>query len=568
MENIPIIKIHDLKFSYPKCEEQALKGINLSIGKGEFVAIIGPSLAGKSTFCMALNGLIPHNTKGKIEGKVLIQGMDTTTHKPFMLCNSIAIMFQDFEAQLFCTNAALDVAFGPENLGLDTEEIHQRVKECMQAVGLEGFESREPFSLSGGEKQRLAIASALALHSDVLVLDEPTTDLDPMGKKTVIQIVDNLRREGDFTIICVEHEIEELVKANRIIVLVDGMVQMDGKPEEVLIKTDFLREKGVMPLGVCELLKALQIHSSVLDVDGCVRELQTFGYHLSDEKVAAIRFSEERRKSEYGNPIIDAQNVYFQYPDTDRYAVDNVSLTVREGEFLAIMGHNGSGKTTFAKQLNGLLKKTSGSIQVYGDPVETGIYNLSKYIGYVFQNPDHQIFAESILEEVSFGPHNYNMPENEINNTVMEALQAVGLGGREKEDPFSLTKGERQRVAIASVLAMKPKILILDEPTTGLDYKEQCGVMKLLKHLNESGCTIIIITHTMWVVSHYAHRAIIMNKGKVVLEGGVRDVFANEELLNSLHLKPPQITQIGNRMGFPFISVEDACACIVREDKI
>ena len=228
------------------------------------------------------------------------------------------------------------------------------------------------------------------------------------------------------------------------------------------------------------------------------------------------------------------------------------------------MGQNGSGKTTLAKQLNGLLKKTSGKITVYGHEVETGIFNLSRYIGYVFQNPDHQIFAETIWDEVSFGPRNYKMPEDELKQSVQEALRAVDLEGREKEDPFSLTKGERQRVAIASVLAMKPKILILDEPTTGLDYKEQCGVMELLKSLNESGRTVIIITHTMWVASQYAHRAVIMNDSHVLMDGPVREVFANEEQLISLHLKPPQITQIGNRLGCTFTCVEDALEVLER----
>lgn len=560
-----LIRVEDLHYKYPKSQKEALKGVDMTIDRGEFVAVIGPSMAGKSTLCLSLNGLMPHDTKGKKSGKVYINGLDTDENKPSKLCSTVAMVFQDFEAQLFCTNAALDVAFGPENLGLPTEEIHKRVKDCMQTVGLAGFEMREPSSLSGGEKQRLAIASSLAFQADILVLDEPTTDLDPVGKQMVIDVADKLRSQGAFTIICVEHEIEEMMKANRVILMVDGKIQLNGTPEQVLSQTGLLKEVGVMPLGTCELQNALGLNTTALSVDDCVSVLRQEGYRIDPAVAEIIRQEEETRAKGYGDPVVTAKNVCFRYPDTTRNAVDDVSFTIREGEFVAIMGQNGSGKTTLAKQLNGLLKKTSGSIEIYGQNVETGIYNLSRYIGYVFQNPDHQIFAETIWDEVSFGPRNYKMPEDEIKRSVAEALKAVDLEGREQEDPFSLTKGERQRVAIASVLAMHPKILILDEPTTGLDYKEQCGVMELLKRLNESGCTVIIITHTMWVVSHYAHRAIVMNDAKIVLEGNVRDVYANEEKLTRMHLKPPQITQIGNRMGCPFISVEDACRLLIKE---
>ena len=560
----PIIRIEDLHFTYPKRKVEAIKGINLEIEKGHFVAVIGPSLAGKSTLCMSLNGLVPHNTKGKKSGSVVVKGFDTADNRPYQLCSTVSMVFQDFEAQLFCTNAALDVAFGPENLGLPSEEVRRRVDECMEMVGLSGFQKREPSSLSGGEKQRLAIASALAFHSDILVLDEPTTDLDPVGKQMVIDVADSLRRGSDLTIICVEHEVEELVKANRILLVVDGRIELDGTPQEILTKAALIKEKGVMPLGACELQAALGLDPTALRVDECVERLMSEGYRVNREKYLALVDAEKAREQRYGETVIHVEDVCFRYPDTTRNAVDHVNLDVREGEFLAIMGQNGSGKTTLAKQLNGLLKKTSGKITVYGHEVETGIFNLSRYIGYVFQNPDHQIFAETIWDEVSFGPRNYKMPEDELTQSVQEALRAVDLEGREKEDPFSLTKGERQRVAIASVLAMKPKILILDEPTTGLDYKEQCGVMELLKALNEGGRTVIIITHTMWVASQYAHRAVIMNDSHVLMDGPVREVFANEDQLISLHLKPPQITQIGNRLGCTFTCVEDALKVLER----
>jgi len=245
-------------------------------------------------------------------------------------------------------------------------------------------------------------------------------------------------------------------------------------------------------------------------------------------------------------------------------ALDNINLTVREGEFLAIIGQNGSGKTTLAKHFNGLLKPTQGNVHVYGqDTRKTRLFELSKITGYVFQNPDHQIFAETIGDEVAFGPRNLGMSEQEIKESAQEALASVGFQGREEEDPFLLTKGERQLVAVASVLATRPKVILMDEPTTGLDYTEQLGIMNLLKRLNEEGHTVIIISHTMWVVSHYAHRGVVMNRGRIVMDGSIREIFAKENELTSLYLRPPQIVRLTNRFGRTLLSVNEAKRCFV-----
>jgi energy-coupling factor transport system ATP-binding protein len=267
---------------------------------------------------------------------------------------------------------------------------------------------------------------------------------------------------------------------------------------------------------------------------------------------------EDRKREEgYGEPVIEVEGLTHRYPN-GVVALEDVDLAVRQGEFLAVLGQNGSGKTTLVKHFNGLLKPTEGSIRVDGrETTEQGLRQLGQTVGYVFQNPDHQIFSDTVSDEVAFGPKIRGLGEGEVEERVAEALTAVGLEGRDDEDPFGLTKGERQRVAVASVLAVRPEVLILDEPTTGLDYAEQRSMMDLVNRLNEAGSTIIVVTHTMWVVAEYAHRAVVVRDGGVVLSGPVREVFAEEKELADSYVRPPHIVSLGNRLGTTVLSVEE-----------
>ena len=560
-----IINIDNLRFRYIKGTGRALNKITTQFKPGEFVVIMGPSRAGKSTLCLTMNGLIPLYLKGIMKGTVTVCGKNTIEHKVNELAKDVAMVFQDFESQLFSTSAALDVAFGPENFGMEHEKIQQAVNNSMKMVGLDGFEKREPATLSGGEKQRLAIAAALAMGSTVLVMDEPTTDLDPIGKISIFDVAARLRDTREHTIVFVEHETEETISADRIILLSEGKMLLDGTPRDVLTQVDMLRQNGIMPLGVAEVSHALKIDAKPLTVEEGVDILKENKYEVSVPTYNKLVSQDNERSKKYGDPVVQVNDLTFWY-DEEIKALDKVDLTIRKGEFLAIIGQNGSGKTTLAKQFNGLLKPTQGTVMVGEmDTKNSTIYELSKFTGYVFQNPDHQIFAETVREEVSFGPKNFGFSEEDIKISVQEALSSVDLIGREEEDPFLLTKGERQRVAVASVLATRPKIIILDEPTTGLDYSEQVGIMNLLKRLNEEGHTVVIITHTMWVVSHYAHRGIVMNKGKIVLEGSIRDIFKNETELMDLSLRPPQIVRLSNQLGHTMLSTDEMVQCLQKK---
>lgn len=555
----PAIEIRNLGYRYRGGKSPALKNVDLEVAEGEFVVIMGPSGAGKSTLCNALNGLIPHFFRGRMEGEVIVEGRSTREGKVGEFAREVGLVFQDFEAQLFSTNVALEVAFGPENFSVEREEMVRRVEDVLGRVRLGGFEGRQPATLSGGQKQRLAIASVLAIEPHILCLDEPTTDLDPIGKLGVFEIAEELKDRDDVTLIVVEHETEETLDADRIVLLREGEVVRDSPAREVLQDVELLEESGVMPLGVARFFHERGVEQEQLPLtpEEGTEEFRRRGWRVSKERHRELVAADEAREQSYGEPVIEVEGLSHRYPGGVT-ALEHADLTVRRGEFLAVLGQNGSGKTTLVKHFNGLLEPTEGVVRVGGEnTTRQGIRRLGQKVGYVFQNPDHQIFSDTVAEEVAFGPKIRGLEEIEANERVTEALASVGLSGYEQEDPFGLTKGERQRVAVASVLAVRPEVLILDEPTTGLDYAEQRSMMDLVKRLNDSGSTIIVVTHTMWVVAEYAHRAVVVRDGGIFLSGTVREVFAQEEKLRDASLRPPHLVSLGNWLGHTVLSVEE-----------
>ncbi|MEA3310473.1 MAG: energy-coupling factor transporter ATPase, partial [Chloroflexota bacterium] len=468
--NKSVISINDLGFRYRGVRKPALKGISFQVEEGEFLVVMGHSGAGKSTLMACLNGLIPHFHRGSFKGQVLVQGVDTQESSVAQLSEKVGMVFQDFEAQLFSTNVELEVAFGPENFAAPHAEIERRIEENLRLVGLTELRHRPPSTLSGGQKQKLAIASVLAMQTPILVLDEPTTDLDPISKAGVFEIARQLRARSDLTLVAVEQETEEALQADRILLLREGEIVRLGPAEEVLREVDLLRETGMMPLGVPRYFKALGISPLPLTVEAGVRCFQEQGWRISNERYADLVAQDKERCAERGPVLIRSQGLEHTYPGGVR-ALKGVDLEIHQGEVVAIVGQNGSGKTTLVKHFNGLLMPTGGEMEVAGQPtVEQGVFQLGKKVGYVFQNPDHQIFSETVFEEVSYSLRLRELDAETIKERVEEALAAVGLSGTEEEDPFSMTKSGRQRVAVASVLAIKPEVLILDEPTTGLDH--------------------------------------------------------------------------------------------------
>ncbi|MEM3506567.1 MAG: energy-coupling factor transporter ATPase [Candidatus Bathyarchaeia archaeon] len=550
-----IIIIENLSYAYPKSKELVLKNINLRVKEGEFLAIMGKTGAGKTTLCLALNGIIPQfYENGKIEGEVIVDGLSTYNTPIQKLALSVGMVFQDFESQIFGVTVEEDIGFGLSNIGLPKEEILRRINEVLSIVRLNGYEKREVGALSGGELQRLAIADILAMKPKILVLDEPTSQLDPIGKEEVFSVILSLKEKLGITTIITEHKSEEIAQyADRVIVLKNGEIALEGHPKDLFKKIDELYDLGVRPPQVCELSvkiekqKNINFDSFPLTVDEAYK---TYINALSLKKI-----NKQSRLDSINSfnkakdlPIIEVEDLWHTYPN-GIHAIQGISLKIYKGEFLAIIGQNGSGKTTLVKHFNGLLKPTKGKVIVGGvNTLKSTVGMLSRKVGYVFQNPDHQIFATSVYEEIAYGPKNMKLSKEEIDKRVKEALNFVGLEGYEEKNPFLLNKGERQRIAFASIFAMRPQVFIVDEPTTGQDYQGSENMMKMLKKLNEKGCTIIIITHDMRIVAEYAQRIIVLSNGKILADGPTRAIFSQPELLKKSFLAPPQITQLSQKL--------------------
>lgn len=545
------IVMDNVTYTYSGGSRPAIEKINLKVEKGETLMITGPAGAGKTTLCRCLNGLIPHFFLGKLEGNVIINGADIRNSNVSALSHMVGLLFQDPASQLVCPTVIDEVAFGPENYGVPPIEIRKRVDECVRAVRLQGYEERNPHSLSGGEQQACALAAIMSMRSRIYVLDEPTSNLDPLGSYQVLNLMTELARTEKNTMVIVEHKMEELLNlVDRLIVMNEGRIVLEGKPRELLENVESMEKMGLKPPQATLLAAKLKERDVSIALPLTLEEaFKAFSEILSIKEVPTIR----REKVSYersDTKIIETQNLWHIYPG-ETIALRGMNLKIYEGEFIAIIGQNGSGKTTLVKHFNGLLKPTKGKVFVYGvDTTTETIAELSKKVGYCFQNPDHQICCETVRKELEFGPVNLHVAEAEIERRVIQVAKAVGLEHVLNENPFSLSKGERQRVAVASVLTMKPDVLIIDEPTTGQDYRMGKEMMEFYKNLNEKeGKTIIVITHDMNLVAEYAKRIVVLRNGEILCDGPTREVFSQSELLGTTYLRPPQVTRLGQLLS-------------------
>lgn len=550
-----VLEIAGLGFAYRGTEQRVLRDVGLTIGAGESVAIVGASGAGKTTLLRCANGLVPAFFPGQLEGSVSVAGENPASIGVARASRHVGMVFQDFDAQLFSTNATLEVAFGAESLGVARDEIARRVTECLALVGLTGFERREPATLSGGEKQRLAIASVLAMRPSLILLDEPTTDLDPVGKGEVHAILRRLAADG-LAVAVIEHETEELLDLDRIVHLDRGAIVRDGAPRRVLIDVAALAAAGVEPPVAARASSWLAL-SEVVSEDRFAAAVAAHG------RRPAVATPRARTAGRGAAPVLAVERLVHRYPLREKPAVDDVSLAIRPGEFVALLGANGSGKTTLAKHLNGLLVPSSGVVKVAGqDARKAGTARLARHVGYVFQDPDHQIFSATVWEEMAFGPRNLGVPEDQLEARILAALEVVGLVEERDRDPFVLTKGQRQRLAVASVLATAPEILVLDEPTTGLDYNDRERMLALLADLHRRGHTVLVITHAMEVVASHCERALVMAGGKLVFDGGVAELFANDAVLTQARLRAPTAWRLGRMLGLETLTPEELGAAL------
>ena len=547
------LEVRDLSCRYDDPTVQALAGISFAAAPGELVAIMGASGAGKSTLLRCINALVPSLAPAACGGSIRLGEAELLGAEVGTLAGRVAMVFQDFEAQLFSTNVRLEVAFGPGQLGVPPPEIAARVDRTLALVNLSALVGRDPSTLSGGQKQRLAIASILAMEPQVLLLDEPATDLDPIGRRELYAALEGVRGDS-LVLLAVEHEVDPVVSADRLVLMNEGRVVAAGPAATLVRDVDLFLACGVRPHDLAVLSQRLGVELP-LDVDGAVAALRARG--LGAPAGVAAETPSVAARPAAGPAMLEVRALSRTWEDGTR-ALRDVGVTIGAGEFIALIGQNGSGKTTLAKHLNGLLQAESGVVRLDGTDLATlPLERVAREVGYVFQNPDHQLFAATVAEEVAFGPRNFGLDGAALAARVDETLAAVGLAAVRDEDPFLLRKGDRQRLAVATVLAMAPRVLILDEPTAGLDYPQQRVMLELLARLRAAGTTIIVITHSPWVVVEYAERALLMRGGELVFDGPLDTLLGEEALLRSAAFEAPPAARVARALGIPARTVDD-----------
>ena len=539
-----MIQITDLSFEYSG-DEKVLRNINLKTGKKGFFSLVGLSGCGKSTLCLALNGLIPHEIGGKISGKVEVSGLDTQKHPIKELATHAGMVFQNPESQLFALSAEDEIAFGPSNLALPWDAVEKRVTNTLRLLKIEHLKDKSPEEMSSGEKQKVAIASALAMEPEILVLDEPTANLDPASTEDIFRLLKKLSR--DMLVFVAEHDIAKVLEYSDMIAVMDkGSIVLTGTPEKIL--NDSMIDKYLYLPKICRISKKMGIFPIVSNASELAQKT----------RLKRRPAGEEKRKIKCES-IIEIKDLWFEYKDKTA-VLKNINLDIKKGEFVAIVGQNGAGKSTLALHLNGLLKPMRGDIIVDGkNTKDEKVSSLSKIVGYAFQNPELQFFEDTLTEEISFGPKNLGLDSAEIKSRAENILKYTGLDKFKDKDPFSLSMGQKRRLSIASILSMEPKVIVIDEPSTGLDIKTTDFLMKLVKKLNSLGHTIIMITHDMELVSDYAERVIVMKNGEIIGDGSIRYVFNNEKLIMDAHLMLPELMRFGKFVGNTDIITMDDC---------
>lgn len=574
-----MIECRGVSFSYDGAVP-ALDGVDLNIEDGEFFCILGGNGSGKSTFAKHLNALLQPDA-----GTVCVNGMDASDPElVYDIRSTAGMVFQNPDDQLVATLVEDDVAFGPENLGVESAQIAQRVREALKAVGLVGFERHETHALSGGQKQRVALAGVLAMEPRVLILDEASSMLDPRGHKGLMKACHALHDRG-MTIMMITHFMEEASEADRVAVFRAGRVAMLGTPEEILTRADELAQLNLdMPASCClgmELrAKGVPVHAQVREVDMVAEIAQTYAERSGAGTVGQSSAPQSEivggtvsasNEDDVPEPVIELSHVSYSYSLSARerrrwrkrsavadksnkqalwgndpsspWALRDVSLTVRRGEFLGLAGHTGSGKSTLVQHLNGLIRPQEGSVRALGLDLSNkkDAAAVKAKVGVVFQYPERQLFAETVAQDVAFGPHNLGLPQDEVDRRVESSLSRVGLDLSTVGDksPFELSGGQQRRVAFAGVLAMEPEVLVLDEPMAGLDPAARRDFLELIDRLHRDGLTVVMVSHSMDDLANCCDRIVVMNEGAVFAEGTPEQVFAHADELKSIGLGVP-----------------------------
>lgn len=587
-----MIRAEQVRFQYKKRDvdgnviatEEILKGVDLTIKKGEFIALLGRNGSGKTTFSKQLNAILRPS-----EGTVTVDEMGTKdVDKLYEIRQRVGMVFQNPDNQMVAANVEEEVAFGPENLGMESDTIVARVKQALEQVRMWKRRKTAPNHLSGGQKQRIAIAGILAMHPDYIVLDEPTAMLDPKGRKEVMEALQRLNQEQEMTVILITHDMEEAALASRIILLADGQVRFDGTPEDFFGEDALLAEMGMeAPLSyrVRKLIDSdvfekkigdARVEEATIDKREKVAEYDKTGreWEASSELVDKKKNKKaEVETDEKNQALLSLQHVSYIYsPGTayEKVALDDVNLSLGKGEIVGLAGHTGSGKSTMIQLLNGLLKPTSGTVTFEGKDIHAKGYSgnyLRSKVGMVFQYPEHQMICDTVWEDVAFGPSKQGLTGEACETRVEEALRFVDLPEKYYQaSPLQLSGGQKRRVAIAGVLAMHPEYIILDEPAAGLDAAGKREIFDRIRRMSrEQGIGVLLVSHSMEDLAEYADRIIVLDDGKKILDDRPAEVFAERETLETCGLDVPEAVKFADRLRAEGYAIPQT---VIREEEL
>lgn len=557
-----MIRAEQVRFQYKKRDvdgnviatEEILKGVDLTIKKGEFIALLGRNGSGKTTFSKQLNAILRPS-----EGTVTVDEMGTKdADKLYEIRQRVGMVFQNPDNQMVAASVEEEVAFGPENLGMESDTIVARVKQALEQVRMWKRRKTAPNHLSGGQKQRIAIAGILAMHPDYIVLDEPTAMLDPKGRKEVMEALQRLNQEQKMTVILITHDMEEAALASRVILLADGQMRFDGRPEKFFGADALLAEMGMdAPLSY-------QVQQAM----GSAANLQSGAGEKRDKcKIDALDIFEKDKD------LLSLQHVSYIYSLGTAYekvALDDVNLSLGKGEIVGLAGHTGSGKSTMIQLLNGLLKPTSGTVTFEGKDIHAKGYSgnyLRSKVGMVFQYPEHQMICDTVWEDVAFGPSKQGLTGEACETRVEEALRFVDLPEKYYQaSPLQLSGGQKRRVAIAGVLAMHPEYIILDEPAAGLDVAGKREIFDRIRRMSrEQGIGVLLVSHSMEDLAEYADRIIVLDDGKKILDDRPAQVFAERETLETCGLDVPEAVKFADRLRAEGYAIPQT---VIREEEL
>lgn len=539
----PVIEFVDFTFQYRAQAKPTLNNINLTIYEGEKVLIVGPSGSGKSTLSNCINGLVPFSNEGEISGSLKVKGKETKEMSIFELSNSVGTVLQDPDGQFIGLTVGEDIAFKLENDCVSQKEMKEKVKIVSEIVGIDTHLDSAPYSLSGGQKQRVTLAGVMVGEVDILLFDEPLASLDPATGKSAIELIDQIQKKTNKTILIIEHRLEDVLHCpvDRIIVVDNGRIAADINPAE-LLSSNLLIETGIRePLYItalkyagCDIKPEMHPeHIDTLNVDSCREKLKEWYEDTIED--------EQKVNNE---PILEMKNVKFSY-ESGKEILHGVSFKVNKGEMVSIVGRNGAGKSTISKLICGFYKPTEGQILFNGrDLINDTIKERAEKIGIVMQNPNQMISKTMIFDEVALGLKVRGVSEEEIKNRVFETLKICGLYEFRNWPISALSFGQKKRLTIASILVLNPEIIILDEPTAGQDFKHYTEIMEFLKELNQKGVTIIMITHDMHLMLEYTNRAIVLSNGLKLADDIAANVLTDEEVINKANLKETSLYEL------------------------